>query len=230
MLELVTFTGVDEQTDLKTLRLIAEEFPRAEFAALAGSRTGTDDPEYPGRTTLQLLGTMGKKEVRTAIHLCGRLARTIVQEDQVPDEITEICEGFGRVQINLEEEWFSPELRGKTQAGVTKLADNIRADRVILQHREEWNTVPISHPRVEYLFDQSGGQGIASMQHWPAPPRGMRTGYAGGIGLDNIEAALEFVSSYPGTRLWLDMQRKLRDENNLFDTEKVRKICQAAFR
>ena len=47
MLELVTFTGVDAHTDLKELARIASEYPQAEFAVLAGSQTGGDNPIFP---------------------------------------------------------------------------------------------------------------------------------------------------------------------------------------
>ena len=52
MLEIITFTGIDRHTDLAQLARIAQRYPRAEFAMLAGSRTGRDDPAYPPLETL----------------------------------------------------------------------------------------------------------------------------------------------------------------------------------
>ena len=229
MLEIVTLTGVDEQTNLKALMELAEEYPRAEFATLAGSRTGAGDLEYPGKPTIQFLGEMGEAGVRTALHLCGRLARAVATEKRIPVEILELCRGFARVQVNLEEEWFVRAKSKMTSQGVTRFAEIVPAERVILQHRGAWSSVPVEHPKVEYLFDPSGGQGVDSLDMWPPPPRGRAVGYAGGIGPDNIEEALAFTRRYPDERLWLDMQRKLRDESNRFDMRKARIVCQAAF-
>ena len=213
MLDMVTLTGVDEQANPKALMELAEQYPRVEFAALAKSRTGTGDPEYHGKPTIQFLGEMGEAGVRTALHLCGRLARAVATENRIPGEILELCRGFGRVQVNLEEEWFLHERAKRAHQCVTGFAD----------------VVPVEHPKVEYLFDPSGGHGVDSLGMWPPPPRGRAVGYAGGIGPDNIEEALDFTSKYPDERLWLDMQRKLRDESNRFDMRKARIVCQAAF-
>ena len=229
MLEMVTLTGVDEQTNLTALMELAGEYPRAEFASLAGSRTGRDDPEYPGRPTLRLLGRMGERGARTALHLCGRMARAVALEENVPDDILELCHGFGRVQVNLEAEWFGGERGNRTRNGIIRLAEAVPAEKVILQHRGDWESIPIEHPKVDYLFDPSGGKGVDSLHVWPPPPEGRLVGYAGGIGPDNIEEALEFTGRYPEARLWLDMQRKLRNEQNRFDMSRARGICGVAF-
>ena len=230
MLEIVTLTGVDEQTNLTALMELADEFPAAEFASLAGSRTGRDDPEYPGKPTLRLLGRMGERGARTALHLCGRMARAVAVEKEVPGDILELCDGFGRVQVNLDAEWFDGERGERTRHGIIGLAEAVAAEKVILQHRGDWESIPIEHPKVDYLFDPSGGRGVDSLHVWPPPPEGRAVGYAGGIGLDNIGEALEFTGRYPDARLWLDMQRKLRNEQNRFDMSRARRICVATFR
>ena len=229
MLERVTLTGVDETTNLAGLMELAAEYPRAEFAALAGSRTDSGDPEYPGRATIHLLGEMGELGVRTALHLCGSMAREVAIEGSSLDEILELCRGYSRVQVNLAAEWFGQERTQRTREGVIAFAETVLAETVILQHRGDWSSIPVEHPKVDYLFDLSGGEGVDSLDVWPPPPGGRAVGYAGGIGPDNIAEALTFTRGYPDERLWLDMQTKLRDANHRFDMRKARMVCQVAF-
>ena len=85
------------------------------------------------------------------------------------------------------------------------------------------------HPRIEYLFDESGGRGKRGdwPDPWPVLP-GMRCGYAGGLGPDNVDEALEFVERHPDARIWLDMESGVRT-NDWMDLEKVEAVCQKAW-
>ena len=51
MIELVTFTGVDETTPAEALLELAAKYPFCEFAILAGTRTGTL-PRFPPVETI----------------------------------------------------------------------------------------------------------------------------------------------------------------------------------
>ena len=82
MLELVTFTGVDTHTDLNELARIAREYPQAEFAVLAGSQTGGDNPIFPPMETVRALRNLDG--VNTALHLCGKYARMAAGETHTP--------------------------------------------------------------------------------------------------------------------------------------------------
>ena len=107
MLELVTFTGVDAHTDLKELARIANEYPRAEFAVLAGSQTGGDNPIFPPMDTVRALRNLDG--VNTDLHLCGKYARMAAGETHAPHSLNLLCNGFGRVHVNLHGEAKNPE-------------------------------------------------------------------------------------------------------------------------
>ena len=98
--------------------------------------------------------------------------------------------------------------------------------RLILQHRDDWQDVPFIHPKVEYLFDSSGGRGIESFDLWPEPSgQPFRVGYSGGLGPDNISRAVAFAEKHKDVPMWFDMESKLRTGSH-FDINKVSVVCQ----
>ena len=226
MLELITFTGVDENTDLEEVRKIAAQYQQAEFAVLAGSQTGGGNPIFPPMDIVRKLRDL--EGVRTAIHLCGAHARMAAGETHTPDSLNLLCKGFGRVQINLHGDAANPTRVRVSAPSVERFAQETKTGSIILQHRQGWEETPVDHPRVEYLFDLSEGAGRESFELWPEPPAGRRVGYAGGIGPHNIRRAMEFVNQHTHARLWLDMERNVRDQDYLMDLGKVREVCRMA--
>ena len=226
MLEIITFTGVDERTDLKALAQISEQYPQAEFAVLIGSQTAGQNQIFPPFRTVhafrQLTG------VRTALHLCGQYARQVSGEERWNHSLQLLCNDFGRVQVNLHGDHLKPERVRIRNGAIRRLAILTGIKSVILQHRGPWDTVPLQHPRVEYLFDLSEGSGQESFSQWPEPPEGRRAGYAGGLGPHNILQAMDFVDKHPAARLWLDMERNVRTPDYWFDLDKVAEVCRLA--
>ena len=157
MLEAVTFTGVGRGAGMDQLAMIAERYPRAEFAVLAGSQTGQGDPLYP---PLETVREVSGRLPRTAVHLCGRYAREAAGEDPNSDQLEAICRGFGRVQVNLPPaERHSQEESRRLQA-LARFAGRVDAETIILQHREDWSRVPTTDVRFEYLHDLSADRGM----------------------------------------------------------------------
>ena len=227
MLEIITFTGIDERTDLNEVAEISAQYPETEFAVLVGSQTGGDNPIFPLWETVRRFGTLSPG-VRTAIHLCGHLARKAAGEENLSRSLQLICEKFGRIQVNLHGDEWDPNRVQITNPNIKRFAEQTGAGSIILQHRGLWETVPIKHPRIEYLFDRSEGRGKESFEQWPPPPEGKRAGYAGGLGPHNIQRALKFLDRYPEARTWLDMERNVRTQDYWLDLRKVREVCQLA--
>ena len=225
MIEIVTFTGVDEGTDLREIQEIAGKYPRAEFGVLLGSQTRKhDNPIFPPVETVRALRDL--RGVNTSLHLCGTHARQAAGEEPLDQGLIPLATGFGRVQVNLHGD---PDNPARVRLDLLKMTDLAELPgRIILQHRGPWEDIPLDHPRVEYLFDLSEGAGIESFEHWPEPPEGRRVGYAGGIGPHNIRRALEFAGRYPEARIWFDMERNVRTPDYRFDLEKVREVCRLA--
>ena len=231
MLEILTFTGVDQQTSISELASISRDHPKVEFGMLAGTQSG-ETPIFPAIDFIRTLSVILRKlEVRQSLHLCGILARAAAGAPAAPvhtSMILDLCQPFDRVQVNLHGD--SPDdSRIDVNAGsLTRFADMVACKKVILQHREDWESVPIPHQKVEYLFDRSEGRGIESFDAWPAPAGPRRVGYSGGIGPDNIGRAMQFVEKYPDTPMWLDMEGRIRT-GGWFDTGKARAVCERAF-
>ena len=230
MIEIVTFTGVDERTDLEELAEVADRYQFAEFGVLIGSATGEDNPIFPYMSTVNRLRVRLPSD-RIAIHLCGRYARAAVDghmaESMTSTIIHDITAGFGRIQVNLHGDVDSPDPIGMDTTTLVSFVNRCSAGRVILQHRRNWQDIPVRHPKLEYLYDLSGGRGEEGFEHWPEPPTGMRVGYAGGLGPHNIDRAIEFAARYPACPVWIDMERNVRTADYWFDMDKVRAVCRA---
>lgn len=236
--EILTFTGVDETTDLRRLAEIAERYPKVEFGVLVGSQEGGI---FPPRHVIESLKNVAKQDgFRVALHLCGKHSRAVMKPD--PDAyIWGLCRGFGRVQINLHGDFWDGRWIDVGTYAVRQFADAIDGSEttsVILQHRAGWDQLPVSHPRVEYLWDTSGGGGIDSIDKWPDPhdvfdDKGMRRadmrfGFAGGLGPYNMRRAMEFAARHASFPMWFDMEGNVRTRG-WFDLDRVEEVCAIAF-
>ena len=232
MLDFLTFTGVDSETPMNDLLLMSKSYGKShvEFGVLVGSHTGASNQGgiFPSlhivRAVKRLRLDYG---VQVAIHLCGRYARMVMQDDGVPDEVYDLCNGFSRVQVNLHGDSFNPGRVAVAAQAVKRFADTVGCQRVILQHRSDWQHIPVFHEKVEYLFDKSEGGGRAAFEEWPAPaPHLSRMGYAGGIGPATIDQAIDFALAYPDSDLWFDMEGRIRYAGWL-DLGAVQTVCEA---
>ena len=224
MIDKVTFTGVDDQTDLDRLYELGLKYPKAEFGVLVGSQVGSGI--FPTRSTVK--GLRGQPQIQTAIHLCGSYSRAILNYVDSATSIMQLCSGFSRTQLNF------PRRTNLRTIGVEKdviyFAEQIKCNRLILQHRDDWYEVPIIHDSIEYLYDTSEGRGRESFDEWPIPNHELpRYGYAGGIGLHNIERVIEFDRTYPDHRFWFDMEGQIRTDG-WYDLDIVEAICEKVFK
>ena len=212
----VTFTGLDATTPVTAVDEILDKYPWVEFAILVGTQSGrVGYKRFPSLGIIQNWKLTSWCEHRLAIHLCGtysRCANTVKD----PRHTLELVDGFSRVQINGHH---------YDSSYVIPFAEQANVGRVILQHRRDFNNVPIIHPKIEYLYDKSGGRGIANIRQWPKPIPGKRCGYAGGINIHNISHVLAFVGEHPNSEIWIDMESGIRTWDNWLDIEMVSQIC-----
>ena len=227
MIEIVTFTGVDEGTDLREIQEIAGKYPRVEFGVLTRvpDQGNMNNPIFPPVETVRALRDL--RGVNTALHLCGTLARQAAGEEPMGPGLMPLATGFGRVQVNLHGDPDNPARVRLDLLKTTDLAE--RTGSVILQHRGPWADIPLDHPNVEYLFDLSEGSrnGIVRALAGAAPRAagGLRRGDRApqhpprpGVRRDKR----------PEARIWLDMERNVRTPDYRFDLEKVREVCRLA--
>ena len=212
---------------------------------LVGSDTGLVYPAenviFPPLPLVRYTQEQAKAgKARFALHLCGTYSRNIFEKESHEYgyyaylKLLELCAGFQRVQVNLHGDAFNPnDIQVRTHSLKTFI-DDVECEKVILQHRTSWNKVPMHHPKLEYLFDRSGGRGQVGFHHWPevpvlVPNRMERVGYAGGIGPDTIDQAMNWLNfNYftPGNEqahVWFDMEGRIRTYGCL-DLDKVQKV------
>ncbi len=80
---------------------------------------------------------------------------------------------------------------------------------------------------IQWLYDPSGGFGREPAA-WPRHPGGDRlVGYAGGIGPDNAARVVEAIGA--DGPYWIDMESRVRTEDDWLALEKCRQVCVAVF-
>ena len=226
MIEIVTFTGVDDRTNVQDLVDTCAKYPQVEFGVLIGSSVGRIFPSMGLVRELRLLAL--SRTLRVSLHLCGRYARQVMAPWGADEDLLRLCYGFDRVQVNLHGDEWDPNRIPVSRAAILRFAEQV-GTRVILQHTTGWDQVPVRHDNIEYLFDVSEGGGRESFNDWPAPFTDMPLiGYCGGLGPDNIERAIDFTRRSPEVGIWFDMEGRVR-KNGWFDIDAVRRVCSQVF-
>lgn len=213
MLKHVTFTGWDHHFDQDALGVFCSAWPpgQVEIAVLqSNSRVGED--RYPAReyaATILRTAKAGRQDA--AVHLCGALARGLVDDDwgvvHGRDDLLRFLQNWfvDRVQINIR----AADALGER---ASEIAGQL-GKPVILQWREIGAWPPARHG-VHYLLDRSGGRGEEMTGH-PAPARGCFVGYAGGLGPANVgelvAALADEDGGNPDTNYWIDMESGIRE-------------------
>lgn len=219
MLAYVTFTGWDRHTDLDELGAFLEDCPQStvEIAVLfSTSRSQDDEDRYPNvdkaKAILKVAKAAGQ---RTAVHLCGRIARAFLGYSDAIVKVGPLIQLAERVQVNVPEDfWASSPERYKPAHDLARLIGR----SVIVQSRsiDGWPDVehlgPGASRMVPFLFDRSAGTGAAPPD-WPFPRAHILVGYAGGLGPDNVAGLCESIAGarIDGARWWLDMETGIRE-------------------
>ena len=213
--EFITFTGADENTDTLGMVALAAMYPIEWGILFSPKLQGAG--RYP---PLRFIGELVRQQptLRYAAHLCGADAREVML-DGVSQHDRLLWKSFTRVQINTADD--------VNTVALTRWGDALNLG-VIVQCREAF---PIGC-NVEWLFDKSGGRGIVQTA-WPEPlsNHNARCGYAGGLKPGNVENAVRAIAAKasPHARYWIDIESGVRDENDYFDLEKCRAVCEAVY-
>lgn len=252
----ITITGVDQSIHLQEFRAtldLSDEFPFVEWGILLSeSRAGT--PRYMPHEMLigriAIAATCGKRpSPRFAVHACGRMARQIVEEGerllllrgfwQIMSIACRSLSSWPRLQMNgiptTPAAWMQEPILGNLMGKwilQAKTVDEVKA----LAGASLPNGKPLG-AHADVLFDPSGGRGVSAIGEirelaaWVAkekPP--VRIGFAGGLGPNNIEQALDATSALED--FWLDMESGVRtdDRFDLVLVEHVLKKTERAWR
>ena len=92
---------------------------------------------------------------------------------------------------------------------------------IITQHtRANEALLEVSTPNHAILIDGSGGRGI-SPTSWVRPTTTKSVGFAGGLGAENLIHELPKIESVAITPWWVDMEQKLRNDDDRFSISKA---------
>lgn len=222
MLTHVTFTGWDGQTDLAELRdFLADHRPRTiEIAVLASATTEPGRERYPVvPDASDIIEAAASLEQRTALHLCGRLARLALEDFPTFETSSAsaywraVARDVDRVQVNVPEGFWpahgAPEDR---YLAAVQLAHNL-GKPVIVQVRGDRFPGPL--PGVVYLFDRSGGRGERSTLPPLPGVAEQNVGFAGGLGPANVAEVVRSIAASAWDRgrhpFWIDMETGIRE-------------------
>lgn len=236
----ITLTGADDSVDPVELAKISKKFRHVEWGILFSSNNcGTG--RYPSPEWRREFYRTAP-DVARAAHLFG----TRILEDFAAggrDGLHSELREYQRIQLNfnanrlhpavlhgLVSQWESEAWCDKDGTMQTFITQHNEANAEIYRHFSHHRHIP--HFKHEALFDSSGGNG-ASPSAWERPIPGVRCGYAGGLGTDNLAAELaritEVVASGHRHRhrahTWVDMESKLRTDDR-FDLDKVQAVIE----
>lgn len=239
-LELLTITGADDATDPKDMIALHQEYPFVEWGILIGSHSGR--PRFPSTKWIrQLIQNANEAgiELNLSLHICGNWLRSIgeAHPDLMAIHFKPELLSFARCQLN----WH-----GERQAD--RAAVCVRDSFALLAKEYQWSPQIIFQMDGENdclmtasivggltcagLHDVSHGAG-ALPDHWPGPFRLIETGWAGGLGPDNLAEQLAIISQICGANYtlpwWADMETRVRtDDGERLDMQKVRQCLQIA--
>jgi hypothetical protein len=215
----ITFTGIDPSNARAELDALLAADPRIELGILYSENRAGTDPRYPPfawieETAHAIAQDYGPR--RLALHVCGQAVKSFIRGTALKVTI----ENFHRIQLN-----------GAFDAGDIAALRQFRVIGNTQRYITQFDSNPELHqlclPRARYvLFDSSGGRGIRRGQ-WPAPLPGVRCGYAGGLGPDNLRLEMPRIAAVAGPDYWVDMENSLRGADDRFSVQKARLALEA---
>lgn len=205
----ITFTGADDYTPIAGMIELSMLYPIEWGILFSPKRQG--EGRYPSMPFIERL--VGEYSLEFSAHLCGGDSRTVVETGNSQHDAL-IKSYFLRAQINTTANPDPLEIR--------KWARSLDITP-ILQCRSMFP----DHDAVEWLFDASGGRGIAPAA-WPKPWPNVLSGYAGGLNPLNVANAVSTIGQMTDN-YWIDMETGVRDANDRFDLSLCRQVCEAVY-
>lgn len=213
MLTKITFTGIDNKTKIKDIETLYKKYPFIEFGFLV-SESNTNKQLVNRYPDLVMLKGLKNKNIPLALHVCGRIAREIVQKNNwepLFNLMGDYLNLFQRIQLNV--------------AGIEKFNENITflPDKIfIIQTNNKTNALYEHYKHLSNVVsfqDNSGGIGKVESNF------GMFNGYAGGINSENVLEILQKITEINQNDFWIDMETSLR-RNDKFDVKICEEICE----
>lgn len=229
----VTITGADDRVAVSDLVALNAEFPFVEWGLLYSTkRVGT--PRYP---SLDWFSRLKFSAGKTSVHLCGQVSRNVCAGVTTCVGVAKLIDWMpDRFQLNgYRHDQFALGSMAAVMSGCSfEVIFQVRDAADIRGAAEDVGSL-VEHGCSSILFDASGGRGISPERGWPTMPDGVRMGYAGGIGPDNLDGVLEEIAEAnepvsPGDTYdyWIDMESGVRDGDDQLDLARVRRVLECA--
>jgi len=214
----ITFTGVDERTDIDRLADISSRYPCEWGILYSRNRQGLDN-RYPSPDAkiFNVLSDLKADGHHFAAHICGKFAQIIMRGDFELKDRLDIPLGFhayDRIQVNH----IAPHPNMLDQFAA------YHGKEVICQYRGV-EFPDMASPSL--LYDPSGGNGLMPTS-WPRNPYTNFVGYAGGLNASNIHDINATVSELTVGDYWLDMETGVRT-NDYLDLDKVEAVLREVY-
>lgn len=198
----VTITGADDSTDLQWMADLSEQYPFLEWGLLV--QAGATGPRFPSTNwlwklhTLQVVGS----PIKTSVHVCGRWVREVLLGNWEP-----LMLKFGflvnmadRMQLNT---------HGQHHEVSVDAVEMARAFAKALGFKLISQVDGVNISLFDPLFDMSSGAGVVPPA-WPPQKQSIYTGYAGGLGPDNLDTELPRILKASIGTIWIDMETRVR--------------------
>jgi phosphoribosylanthranilate isomerase len=220
----VTITGPDDKTDLLRLVELTRKYPFVEWGLLfSTNKAGTS--RYPSKEWIENAVNLGSLPL--SAHFCGWWSREIFEKQNF-EHISEL-KGFNRVQLNYNfsrsKKWnFEQYLDFAKKVEISMILQYNKSNSKLLDTIV--NGFFDAPENIDFLYDSSGGRGT-EIEKIESPIKNSYTGYAGGLGEDNIERICKLITEHPdNSEVWIDLETGARDENDDFDLDKVERILE----
>lgn len=219
----VTFTGIDDETDIDRLNRLSERYGFVEWGILLSQSKSGVERRFP---SFHHLNEMMQIRGKLSVHVCGAWAQraALYNSRDIFGLVRSFLPSTGRCQLNISK---SIKTLNLPQIVNAKAQSDIAT---IIQVQEFADFLEVAKAGLFPLLDRSGGTG--HYLPFPAPPEALHSpylpiGYAGGIGPDNIKDVLaEIASIRIPNPVWIDMESKVRTDDYL-DLDKVEAVLKA---
>ena len=221
----ITFTGLDERTDVNELKIIQKAFPFVEFGVLMSKNWQTNGNRYPDPESIARFTDQG---LNLSAHLCGRIAR-----EAYTGNFTNLIEVY---PIFTHPDFKRTQLNVAPYENIFETAESIEEPidkEIIIQQRSP--SIKDTHAFIRFelknpdanvtmLIDPSGGRGVDDGLDIIATD--YKTGYAGGINAGNVKDKLTTLMEMNTVGdFWIDMESGVRTDD-WFDINKVMDVLE----
>lgn len=231
----VTITGASDDTNIEDMIAIQKKYPFVEWGILISRSQKGRQNRFPSQDWLNRLFLSQEKTsdiLRLSAHLCGIYVNVFLDEvieKSLDDSKINELDGllsynlFNRVQINTHGE--------KHDVNLSNLYKNItnRKNVEFIAQIDDVNDYVFGLrdsgvQNISGLYDLSHGAGILP-ESWKNPLDGIKTGYAGGLNVENVSEQLDKLENIVSEPIWIDAETWLRT-NDLLDLNKVEKFLE----